>query len=411
MRLIWRFLRTDPATPEGRRLTAFLGLTFCAGVLSGPASSLLSVYVDSQLHQPPTFTSTLLALQLGMTGIFALVSGAVADSLGQKRALILGLLGIPLASTIFVLHSFWFLAAVVVSLGVTNALQSIGGQSYLMAASPRAKLGGFTALYYLGNTLGGATGNAVAGPAADRWGFTIVGIGGLILSIALLSITLARLPEAPNVRGGRPPGPTELLATYARLLRRRSIALVCVIRLLPTCFYGSTSLLIPLFVYRLSHSVAVASLYATASLLLSTTAQQIVGRIIDRFGPLGPVRVLTGLLPIVAVFSALAAESLPALIVAGLCATPTLWCISTTFPPLVREVAPAESHGRALGLIHLIWSSGMLIGTITGGTLVSVNPHLPFALFAVCNLLTFPAAVALTQSIQTAPDRAIGATE
>ena len=410
MRLVWQLLKIDPATPEGRRLIAFLGLTFCAGVLGGPVSSLLSVYVDSQLRQPPTFTSTLLAFQLATTGVFALVSGAVADSLGQKRALILGLCGIPLATTVFILHSFWILAVVVVSLGVTNALQAIGGQSYLLAASPRTKLGGFTALYFLGNTLGGAAGNAAAGPVADRWGFAVVGFAGLVLSFVLLGFTFALLPEAPKIESARGARPTELLATYARLIRRRDIALVGVIRLLPTCFYGTTSLLLPLLVFRLSHSVAVASLYATASLLLSTTAQQIVGRVIDHFGPLGPVRILTALLPFVALCTALAVESLPALIATGLCATPILWCISTTIPPLVREVAPSESQGRALGLVHLIWSSGMLIGTITGGALVIVNPRAPFVLFAACNLLTFPASVALTQLRRTASAPVVEAT-
>ncbi len=405
MRLFWRLLKIDPRTPEGRRLVAFLGLTFGAGVLGGPVSSLLSVYVDSELRQPPTFTSTLLAFQLAMTGVFAVVSGAVADSLGQKRTLLLGLLGLPLASAVFLLHGFWILAVVILSLGITNALQAIGGQSYLLAASPRAKLGGLTALYFLGNTLGGAAGNAVAGPAADRWGFTPVGLGGLGLSLVLLATTLALLPETAVASDSRRARPAELLVTYGRLIRDRRIALVCVIRLLPTCFYGTTSLLIPLLVYRLSHSVAVASLYATASLLLSTTAQQIVGRVIDRVGPFGAVRFLTALLPIVAAFTALATESLPALIGAGLCATAALWCISTTIPPLVREVSAPASQGRVLGLVHLIWSTGMLIGTLAGGSLVTISSHLPFALFAACSVLTFPAAVALRHSTRALPDR------
>ena len=411
MALVWRLLKIEPATREGRRLIAFLGLTFCAGILGGPVSSLLSVYVDSQLRQPPTFTSTLLAFQLATTGVFALVSGVVADGLGQKRALILGLCGIPLATTIFIFHGFWMLAVVIVSLGVTNALQAIGGQSYLLASSPRAKLGGFSALYFLGNTLGGAIGNALAGPSADRWGFTSVGAAGLLLSVGLLALALRFLPEAPAVRASKSPGPLVLMEAYAGLIRRRDVALVGVIRLLPTCFYGTTSLLIPLLVYRLSHSVTAASLYATTSLLVSTTAQQIIGRFVDRFGPFGPIRLLTALLPIVALCTALAAQDLPALVISGVFATAVLWSISTTIPPLVREVAPKESQGRALGLVHLIWSSGMLVGTVTGGALVTISPHLPFALFAACNLLTFPAALALTRSQRQASVRVASAAD
>lgn len=378
-----------------QRLLAFLVLTFGAGFLGAPVSSLLSVYVDSQLRQPPTFTATLLAFQLGTTGVFALVGGVLADRVGQKRALLLGLGGLPLASTVFLLHSFWPLAVVVVGLGVTNALQTIGGQSYLLASSPRARLGGFSALYFLGSTLGGAAGNAAAGPVADHWGFVAIGLVGLVLSLLFLIAALRYLPETSAVRQGQSAGPGELARAYLALARVREVALVGVVRLLPTCLYGTTGLLIPLLIFRLSHSVAAASLYATVSLLVSMTAQQVVGRIVDRVGPFGPVRVLTVIVPIVALSTALSARSLPFLFVVGVGATAVLWSISTTIPPLVREVAPASAQGRALGLVHLLWSSGMLVGTLAGGALVLVNPALPFLVFACLNLLTVPAALAL----------------
>ena len=400
MRLFWALLKIEPQTSEGRRLISFLTLSFCGGVLSGPVSSLLSVYVDSVLHQPPIFTSSLLAFQMATTGIFALLSGAVADGLGQKRTILLGLMGIPLATSVFILHDFYVLTVVVVSLGVTNALQAIGGQSYLLAASPKTKIGGFTALYFLGNTLGGAVGNVAAGPSAQRWGFGAVGVIGFVLAIMLVAITFRFLPDASSTPVDRRSSAGELLRSYASLARRRDILLVGAIRLLPTSFYGTTSLLLPLLVFRLSNSIAIASIYASTSLLVSMSSQQVVGRIIDRLGPLGPVRVLTAMVPVVALGASLAAESLPALFLSGIIATATLWCISTTIPPLVREVVDTAIQGRALGFVHLVWSTGMLIGTLTGGALVPINPHLPFAVFAAINLFTFPAALALTGSMR-----------
>ena len=139
--------RWTTASPEARRLRVFLALTFSSGVLSGPVSSLLSVYVDSQLHQPPTFTATLLSIQLAMTGVFALIGGVVADHIGQKRALNLGQCGIPLAAAVFFVHDFRILAPMVLVLGITNSLTAVGGQSYLVASTGAKRLGGFSALY------------------------------------------------------------------------------------------------------------------------------------------------------------------------------------------------------------------------------------------------------------------------
>lgn len=402
MRPFWKLLKIDPATPEGRRLIAFLTLSFCGGMLSGPVSSLLAVYVDAQLRQPPTFTAALLAFQLATTGIFALISGVVADGLGQKRTLLLGFLGVPIAALVFLLHSFWVLVIVLVGLGITNALSSIGGQSYLVAVSPPMKLGGFTALYYLGNTLGGAIGNAAAGPAAQRWGFSTVGLAGLVLSAVLLLSTVFLLPEVQPRRGIHRPGVRALLASYGSLARQRNIALVAIVRFLPTCYYGATSLLMPLLIYRLGQSVAVASFYATTSLVLAMACQQVIGRLIDRAGPLGPARILAALVPVVAAGTALAVRSLPLLFICGVLSTGILWCISTTIPALVREAATEDSQGRALGLIHLVWSSGMLIGTLSAGALVGIDAHLPFAVGAAINLLTLPAALALTRSLKRA---------
>jgi MFS family permease len=385
-------LRSAP--PEVRRLTTFLGLIFAAGVLGGPVSSLLAVYVDSTLHQPPTFTSTLLALQLALTGLFALLGGSVADGLGQKRAVILGAFGLPLAATIFLLGDFWILAIVVVGLGITNSLNSVGGQAYLLASADAKRLGGFTAYYYLGSTFGGALGNLIFGPAAGHFGFRTAGLVELILGAALLVGFVRVLPDAPARPRAPIASPGVLLRSYADLLRRRRVALVGSMRFLPTSFYGTTSLLIPLLVYRLSHSVAAAAFYSTAMLLIASGTQMAVGRVIDRRGPAGPARVLTALLPLFALGLALSVRTLPALVVLGIGATSALWGMSTVIPSLVRDAVETPVQGRTLGLVHLLWSSGMLVGTLLAGALVEVNPALPFALFALATVPAFLAALA-----------------
>src|SRR5947209_7735155 len=130
---------------EGQPVALIL-LSFGAGTLTSPVRALLSVYVEASLHRPPSFTASLLTVQLAVTAVFSLVGGALADTLGQRRAYLLGLVGVPLTATLFVWHSLWLLVLVVLGLGVTGGLLTVGGGSYLMASAARARLAQSTAL-------------------------------------------------------------------------------------------------------------------------------------------------------------------------------------------------------------------------------------------------------------------------
>ncbi|HEX5414939.1 MAG TPA: MFS transporter, partial [Chloroflexota bacterium] len=337
-----------------------------------------------------------------MTGVFALLGGAVADHIGQKRALLIGQCGIPLAALIFLMHDFRILSPIVLVLGMTNSLTAVGGQSYLVASAGAKRLGGFSALYFLGSTMGSALGNFLVGKVEPLYGFATVGMIGFILALVLVNLTYRFLPDAPSRPPADRPGVGAVLASYRDLIRKQRILYLAGLRLLPTCFYGTTSLLLPLLIYRLSGSVATASLFVTTNLLIASASQLTTGRMIDRYGPVRPVLVLTTLLPFAAAATALSAASLPALFISGVIATSLLWGMSTTIPSLVRLSVPTETQGRTLGLLHLLWSSGMLIGTATGGYLVTQSPHLPFAVFAVLNLATAFLALAFRANIRRA---------
>ncbi len=370
---------------------ALILLSFGAGTLSSPIRALLPVYVEAALHQPPSFTATLLTVQLAVTAIFSLVSGAVADTLGQRRAYLLGLVGVPLAATLFLAHHLWLLVLVVLGLGVTGALQNVGGGAYLMASATRPRLAQISALYRLGSTLGGAIGTAVVGYLADAWGFARAGLADLLLGVLLLASALRLLPEAPS--GAAPPRHLgDALASYLQVLRQRPVALLGAFRYCTTAFYGALSLVAPLLIYRLSSSLTVASLYAAAALVAPSLFQYTMGQYIDRHGAARPLRVLSILVPVLAALLALGVHILAALFLLGVCANCVLWALSTAMPSLVRAVAGGPAEGRAYGANEMLWSAGMLSGTILGGALVTVHPHLLFAMLAALNLCSVVAA-------------------
>ncbi|HLZ07725.1 MAG TPA: MFS transporter, partial [Chloroflexota bacterium] len=357
---------------DGPKLSTFLALVFCAGVFSAPVGSLLPVYVDSTLHQGPGFTATLKVLQLAMVGLFALIGGTLADRIGQKKALLIGFGGLPLGLVVFAIRDFWILAVAILILGMTTSLQTVGGQSYLVASANQKRLGALTALYYLGNTLGGALGNAVLATAADRFGFPTVGLVGAVASLGLIVLAVARLPDVGSSFGRSGREAPASMSDYVILLRDRQIALIGALRFFTTCFYGATSLLMPLLVYRLSGSIATAGVYSTVSLIVATATQLAVGRLVDQYGVSLPVRILTTGVLFAAIAASFSTHSLGPFFVTGVFATSILWGLSTSMTTLARLASGPNQTGRVLGFLHLCWSAGMLIGTGASGVLVSV---------------------------------------
>jgi MFS family permease len=154
-------------------------------------------------------------------------------------------------------------------------------------------------------------------------------------------------------------------------------------------------LLAPLLIYRLSGSIATAGFYATISLLVATATQLAIGRLIDRRGPALPTQVLLVIVVGTTGLAAMSTSSLPLFFGSGVVLTAALWGLSTTIPSLIHEACDPTEHGRALGLVHFLWSVAMLVGTAMGGLLVGINSSLPFAVFALLNVTSIVIALSL----------------
>lgn len=386
-------------------LPRFLGLVFLSGALAGPVRGLLPVYAESTLHQPPAFSSLLLSLLLVGGGLFALVGGALADRLGPKRTLVVGLAWLFPAALLFRLEQPGLILATALVAGLIDGLYVVGGQSYLVGAAPKAHLGLGSALFFLGSTLGTSLGSLVAGWVAERSGFATYGLALLVATVLLILLAVVLLPAPIREPAAAlaPSGVAAPLRTYRALLASRPFLLVAAVRLFPTLYWGAATVLMPLLLYRLSGTVVGASLYLTVSLSLAAGCQLLTGRLADRLGRGRPVLILTLLLPLAAATAALTTGSYPLLFAAGVFSTCVAWSISVTFPPLVRELAPPAERGRALGLLHLVWVIAMIAGANAGGRLVELHPALPFAVAALLNLPTALAGLALYRHLRLTP--------
>ena len=399
----WR--RAARGVREGERawLVPFLTLIvllFLGDFAAAPGRSLLSVYAEAELGRPPYFTSALISLQTLFGAAAAFVGGGLADTLGQKRVLVLGATGLPLVGLAFVLHSPLALVLLWVYIGFSIGLYTVGRQSYMMAAVPRQHLGLGTALIFVGMTLGGALGNSMAAPIVDRHGFAVLGavIGGIALVVFLAG--LLAMPDMRYNERRAASGPS--FAGYGGVLRRPGVLAIAVVRFLPTAYWGTASLLYPLLIYRAAHVPSAAAYYGTASLLFASACQILVGRVCDRCGRKRMVAGLTAGIAAIGVATAVFSDSLVGLYVCGILGAGIAWSLSTTIPGLVSDVAPREEHGRALGLMHIAWSAGYLVGTQTGGWLVDVASGLPFLLMGLLNLVAVGAALRLAPRLERA---------
>jgi MFS family permease len=384
--------------PEARRFAGFLLVAILVGALGGPLRALLPVRVEAELAGTPAFSSALQSLLLAGTGIFAVVGGALADRLGQKHTLVLGLAHLPLLALIYLVDDPALLVGVAIGSGLASGLFSVGGQSYVVAAAPSAYLGIASALYFVGSTLGTSLGSLAFGFVVEQRGFAAFGTLALLGSALLLAASARWLPEV-----GRAERPARGTALLPRVTLSRDLLLVAALRFLPTCFWGAATLLVPLLLYRLSGSVVAVSLYSAVSLGIAAACQVATGRLSDRVGRGPPVLVLGVLLPLAALAMGLSAGDYRALFVSGVVATAVAWSLSVNFPPLVQALAAEHEQGQALGLLHLLWTAGMLIGTLVGGALVDASPGLPFLLFAGLNAPTALAGLLLWRRLAPHP--------
>ena len=193
---------------------------------------------------------------------------------------------------------------------------------------------------------------------------------------------------------------------YGELLGRGEVIGLCAVRYFPTFAWGIASLAIPLLLFRMAGgSASVLGAYGTVSLLCAGGAQIATGRLVDRVN--GSVKALLAPLTATIFGSALLAAfaaafgSLPALFTAGTLWTMTAWALSTTMPPLIREIGGATHGGseRLVGLAHLMWSAGMLSGTLSAGLLIEYSSVAPIGLALFC------LAIALGYAVWVTPKR------
>ena len=373
-------------------------IVFIVGLVTGPVQMLFPVYAETILKETALFTALLRALPIGLGGISALIGGTLSDRFGRKPAILIGMTGAVVVGGLFTTETPLFIWGILCYEGIASGFKTAGGQTYLISVVPSNRLGVATGLYFINMTVGSAVGSAIAGEVIDRIDYGVFGIGAVILAGVLFigaCFFLPRLARQPSSNSQRQQGgiwkSTLNIGAYIDLSRRRNMKMLIGLRVFPTYYWGSVNLLMPILIARIA-GVKATGYYGAVSLLFAFGCQLAVGRICDVIGHRMPALVANALVTLLAFGVAFFHDSLIALEVFGILGAGAAWGLSTTIPRFINEFTEPHEKGHGVGLTHLAWSTGFLLGYVASGFLINFSVQVPFIVAGIS--LIFSTAIA-----------------
>jgi len=367
-----------------RLLLLVCGLVWVDTMLYAALTPLLPHFVH-QFHLSKAGAGVLVAAYAAGALVGGLPGGAAAARLGARRAVLVGLTLMGLASLGFAFaHGFGPLAAARFLQGVGSGFTWAGAFAWLLAAVPGERRG-----EVIGTAMGAAVFGALLGPvvgaAAALIGRDVVftALAGLAVVFAVWTLRIEPIP--PDVPS---------LAAVRRALRDPLFVGGLLLMVLPSFLFGVLSTLAPLQLAAAGWGAAAIGAVWLVGAGVETVISPLVGRQLDRRGILLPIQTaLTAAVPI-SVGLALGPRPLAyvPLIVLGGAAYGALF---TPAFALIAEGAERSRlpQGMAFGLMNAAWAMGALVGPAAGGAVAAATGDVVPFLFSAAFCATALAAV------------------
>jgi MFS family permease len=360
-----------------RRLLLLVAVLVFVDTMLYAALTPLLPHFAHELHLSKARAGTLVAAYAAGALVGGLPGGWATARLGARRAVLVGLTGMGLASIGFALadsFSTLFVARFVQGLG--SAFTWSGSFAWLLAAAPRERRGAL-----IGSAMGAAVFGAMFGPVVGA-AAALAGRAVIFCALAGLSVVLAvwtlRL-------GSPPPAEAPSLAALRQAVRNRQLAGGLLLMAVPSLLFGILSVLGPLHLSHAGWGAAAIGAVWLVGAALETVQAPIVGRMSDRRGPLVPVRAALAVGAVVSFGLATGARPLfyvPLIVIAAV-------AYGVLFTPAFALIANGAEHtglaqGMAFGLMSAAWAMGAVAGPAAGGAIANATGDwIPFVLGAV----------------------------
>jgi MFS family permease len=339
------------------------------------------VWVDTMLYAAltpllPHFAHTLHLSKSGagaLVGAYAagclvggLPGGAAAARLGARRAVLIGLTLMGLASLGFAFaHGFDALAAARFLQGCGSGFTWAGAFAWLLAAAPRERRGEM-----IGSAMGAAIFGALFGPVVGTVagalgrGPVFVALAGLAVVLGWLTLQIDPIPpERPS---------TEAIA---RALHNPTFVGGLALMSLPALLFGVLSTLAPLHLHAAAGwgTLAIGSVWFVGA-AFEGALSPFVGRFLDRRGAFLPIQISLVLSVAFSIGLALGLRPLvyvPLIVLAAA-------AYGVLFTPAFALIAEGAERSRlpqgmAFGLMNAAWAMGALLGPAAGGAVAAAT--------------------------------------
>ena len=358
-----------------RRLLLLVAALVWVDTMLFAALTPLLPHFARQLHLSKTGAGVLVGAYAAGALIGGLPGGVAAARLGARRAVLVGLTLMGLASLGFAYaSSFGTLAGARLLQGCGSGFTWAGAFAWLLAAAPRERRG-----QVIGTAMGAAVFGALFGPAVGA-AAALVGRAPVFTALAGLAVVLIvwtlRLESIPAEHPS--------LEAVTRALRNPRFLAGLALMSLPALLFGVLSTLAPL---RLSHqgwgAAAIGAVWLVGAAFESVLSP-LVGRLLDRRGARLPVQ--ASLLAATALSVGLAVGPRPLAFVPLIVVAAGAYGV--LFTPAFALIADGAEQSRlpqgmAFGLMNAAWALGALLGPAAGGAVAATTGDtVPFVVAA-----------------------------
>jgi MFS family permease len=358
--------------------------TLFAGIAGGIAFPILPV-VGQRLGLSLPFIGIILAANRAVRVVSSPFIGAIADKVGGRRTLLVGL-GVLVA--VLVLYALgivthrvgpFFLAGRLLH-GLGSGCVFIAAQALALHAGGPAHGGRAAGTVRAAIVLGVPVGLVVGGLLSDAVGEADTFWIAAVAAAVSLGAATATVPDLRVAIGRRPP----LLETLRAMRDRRLFALGVLNAVLAFAISGMILTTLALLIQERHVSVFSRNAQGTAGLLMAwmiivdAAATPLAGRIGDRWG--AHARVATGAMMLTAVglvvvgLSSRATGLVAGLAVLGLGGAG----LGPSLLVLMGAIVPRERRGTGVGLMQLCGDIGGMLGPLVGTALFSGNTAVPY---------------------------------
>ena len=297
--------------------------------------------------------------------VLALPGGWIAAKYGPRRAMIIGLFGVGIFSTIFGwANQIEVLTGARFFQGAFGALMWAGAISWVISATPRSTRGQVMGTVIAAAVIGEMLGSPI-GALAYEVGTEVVFSAVLALAL-VISLFAMTVPPVAEVEG-------QGLGAALAAARRASLARTVLVLAGPSAAFGMLVVVGPLRLDDLGATPWMIAAAFAAGSLIEAVVGPLIGRVSDRVGRKIPylvgLVVMAAAIGVVGFFDVLPMLLLGVVLVAfgaGLAFTPASTLITD------RATAAGLNQGYAAGSANVAWGGGQVVGAVGAGYLAGI---------------------------------------